>query len=200
MALEASQLNANPFLQFQQWLDAAKASSGMSYPNAVCLSTVTPDGDPDGRIVLLRGLSENGLDFYTNSESSKGVSLEACPKAAMTFYWDKLQRQVRVRGGVTKVTAEESDTYFASRPRESQIGAWASQQSRPLENRATFEGRLKDFEQQFEGAQIVRPPHWFGFRLVPQAFEFWQEQPFRLHDRFLYTRCGSVWEIQRLYP
>lgn len=200
MTLESTDIDSDPFAQFQKWLAEAKSSSGMSYPNAVCLSTITADGFPDARIVLLRGFDAAGFVFFTNFQSAKGEALDRLPRAAMTFYWDKLQRQVRARGTVTPVSADQADEYFKNRPRESQIGAWASDQSRPLTSRAELESRMKTYEAKFNGVEVPRPPHWSGFRLNPERIEFWQEQPFRLHDRFEFRRSGSSWKVQRLFP
>lgn len=200
LTLLESELDPDPIKQFAKWFAAAKAESGMLYPNAVCLSTVTAGGCPDGRIVLLRGFDEAGFIFYTNSESSKGRALAHLARAAMTFYWDKLQRQVRIRGSVEHVSDAQADAYFAGRPRESQLGAWASDQSMPLADRGVFEERLKEVTARFDGAQVPRPPHWTGYRLQPEEIEFWQERLFRLHDRFLYTRAEGAWSRKRLYP
>lgn len=200
MGLELSDLNPNPIAQFAVWFEEARSSSGMSYPNATCLSTIGDDGFPDGRIVLLRGFDEEGFVFYTNLESEKGTSLLKCPKAAMNFYWDELQRQVRVQGSVSQVSNEEADAYFSSRPRNSQLGAWASRQSRVLQSREELERRLAQFEEKFSGGLVPRPPHWSGFRLSPKKIEFWQEREFRLHDRFVFRKQAAGWQAERLSP
>lgn len=193
------ELSDDPFIELSRWFKEADAS-GASYPNAFCLSTVDENGDPDARIVLLRGYGRDGFHFYTNYESRKGAQLEVNPRAAITFYWDALGRQVRVRGNVVRAAEAESDAYFASRPRESQLGAWASLQSRPLADRATLERRVAEADQKYFGTVVPRPPHWGGYVLIPREIELWQEQPFRLHDRFAYIRSGDVWHIERRYP
>jgi pyridoxamine 5'-phosphate oxidase len=193
-------LGGDPILAFQRWLAEAGTTSGMTYPNAVALSTVDADGRPDGRIVLLKGADARGFTFFTNFASAKGRALEANPRAALTFYWDRLGRQVRARGGVERVPDAESDAYFASRPRVSRIGAWASEQSRPLSSRADLEARVAELEARHPGDEIPRPPHWGGFLLRPTEVEFWQEGPFRLHDRIRFRREGSGWVTDRLFP
>ncbi|NLF25355.1 MAG: pyridoxamine 5'-phosphate oxidase [Deltaproteobacteria bacterium] len=194
-------LNPDPFAQFERWFRRARRSLSLEFPEAMCLSTVRPDGFPDGRLVLLKGFDHNGFVFYTNTLSSKGRSLAEQPKAALTMYWEPLQRQVRIRGTVQTVTADEADAYFASRHRSSCIGAWASLQSEPLRERAELEKRVLEFKQRFKGQPVPRPPHWSGYRLKPDEIEFWQLRASRLHDRFVYTKNEQEkWQIQRLYP
>ena len=151
-------------------------------------------------MVLLREWDEEGFAFYTNTGSDKGRALNDNPEAALTFYWDRLQRQIRVQGGVAQVSADRADRYFAGRPRQSQLGAWASLQSRPLSGRAELEQRCAEFDSKFSGAPVPRPPHWTGFLLTPRRMEFWQEREYRLHDRFIYRRDDAGWKIDQLYP
>lgn len=193
-------LGPDPLEAFARWLSEAETESRMSYPNAATLSTVRPDGVPDGRVVLLKAVDERGFQFFTNHESDKGRALEASPRAAFTFYWDGMGRQVRVRGRVARLPAAESDAYFRSRPRGSQIGAWASAQSRPLSDRSSLEQRYREVEAEYEGREVPRPQHWGGYVLAPQEVEFWQEGRFRLHDRLLYRREGAGWGVTRLSP
>ncbi|HQH26268.1 MAG TPA: pyridoxamine 5'-phosphate oxidase [Oligoflexia bacterium] len=200
--LRRSALCANPFLQFEKWFRAANRCFWLVFPEAMHLATIDEQGFPDGRFVLLKSFDERGFVFYTNSNSAKGRALKLRPHGALTFYWEALQRQVRVQGVVSPVSAEEADAYFASRPRASQIGAWASQQSEPLESRAVLERCTAEFKTKFAGRKIPRPPHWSGYRLRPEKFEFWQIRPNRLHDRFCYTKNQSDdgWKIVRLNP
>ncbi len=190
-----------PFALFEQWF-AEAGKSEPSDPNAMALATVDADGLPDVRMVLLKGADERGLVFYTNEESAKGRELVASPRAAVLFHWKSLRRQIRLRGPVTLVSDEEADSYFKSRPRDSRIGAWASQQSRPLESRFAFEKAIAYYVAKFGVGEVPRPPYWRGFRLTPIAVEFWRDRPFRLHDRVLFTReaAGAAWVRQRLYP
>lgn len=199
--LTREMLSPDPMDQFTSWFQDAVERSGQNDPNAMCLSTLSPDGLPEGRIVLLKGVDPRGFVFYTNLESAKGRALAAHPVAALTFHWDRLARQVRVQGTVEPVTDEEADTYYASRPRGSRLGAWASEQSRPLVDRQTLEGRVQELERRYPGDNIPRPPHWSGFRLLPGVVEFWQGRTSRLHDRFVYRRGSrGTWEIERLNP
>lgn len=189
----------DPIALFDEWL-AKAGETEANDPNAMSLATVDADGQPDVRIVLLKGLSEEGFAFYTNSESEKGQQLAATPKAALCFHWKSQRRQVRVRGRVEEVGAEKSDAYFANRARGSRLSAWASDQSRPVEDRDTLIAEMDATEARFEGEAVPRPPHWFGYRVVPDAIEFWQDGAFRIHDRILFTRKGEGWTKTRLYP
>jgi pyridoxamine 5'-phosphate oxidase len=196
--LDRDDLHPDPMTQWQRWYDEAE-SAGVTEPNAMTLSTIGADGIPDSRVVLARGADERGFVFYTNLESVKSRQLEAGGASAV-FAWLDLHRQVRVRGSVERVSDAESDGYFASRPRGSQIGAWASPQSRPIADRAALERLVEDTTRRFEGVDVPRPPYWGGFVLRPIAFEFWQGRPSRLHDRFRYAFVGSSWNVERLAP
>jgi pyridoxamine 5'-phosphate oxidase len=191
----------DPLALFGDWYADAGAAEPND-PNAVCLATVDEDGLPDARMVLLKGYDERGFVFYTNFESAKGREILATPKAALCFHWKSLRRQVRVRGAVEQVGDGEADEYFASRHRESRIGAWASQQSRPLESRFALEKAVAKFAARYAVGEIPRPPYWSGFRIRPVAMEFWHERPFRLHDRVRFTRPAPEggWSRSRLYP
>jgi pyridoxamine 5'-phosphate oxidase len=198
-----SERPADPLDIFAAWLGEAEAAEPND-PTAMALATVGEDGMPSCRMVLLKGYDAQGFVFYTNTESRKGRQLLATPKAALLFHWKSLRRQVRVEGSVAPVTPEEADAYFASRPRQSQIGAWASEQSRPLEGRFELEKRVALFAAKHAIGAVPRPPHWSGFRLTPRLIEFWQDGAFRLHDRLVYTRSDAVkeggWATERLYP
>ncbi len=190
---------ADPLEIFKSWLEEAETSEPND-PTALSLSTVGEDGMPSSRMVLLKGYDARGFVFYTNYESRKGRQLLGHPKAAMLFHWKSMRRQVRIEGTVTQVSAEEADEYFASRPKQSQIGAWASDQSRPLEGRFELEKRVALFGTKYALGNVPRPPHWSGFRVVPRLIEFWQDGAFRLHDRLVYTRAGEDWATERLFP
>lgn len=169
-------------------------------PTAFCLATVGPDGQPSARMLLLKGADESGFVFYTNYESRKGRELLERPLAALCFHWTPLEVQVRVEGPVEQVSSAEADEYFASRPRGSQLGAWASSQSRPIERQGDLEARLAEIERRFADQAVPRPPHWSGFRLRPVRIEFWRNRPSRLHERHLYTRENGAWHTETLYP
>ena len=195
----------DPIGLFSDWLREAEAKE-INDPTALALATVGADGMPSCRMVLLKGHDERGFVFYTNYESRKGSQLLACSKAAMLFHWKSLRRQVRIEGPVEQVSSEEADTYFASRPRQSQIGAWASDQSRPLEGRFELEKRIAVFAAKHAIGKVPRPPHWSGFRVLPRLIEFWQDGAFRLHDRLVYHRDleagdgDQAWRTERLFP
>lgn len=188
-----------PISLFIDWLADAGAHE-VNDSNAMTLSTVDADGLPDARIVLLKDVDERGFTFYSNRESAKGMELVVRPVAALTFHWKSLRRQVRVRGTVEPVTVEEADAYFASRARESRIGAWASDQSRVLEGRETLEAAVARETARFDGHEVDRPERWTGWRIVPQSVEFWRDRPFRLHDRLRFVRAGEGWASERLWP
>jgi pyridoxamine 5'-phosphate oxidase len=190
---------SDPFSLFDLWFEDARAKE-ITDPNAMALATTGPDLSPNVRMVLLKGIDSGGFTFFTNSESQKGGELAANPQAALVFHWKSLNRQVRARGRVEQVTAEEADTYFQSRPRDSRIAAWASSQSRELDSRATFDTAVSKFEKQFEGKDVPRPAYWNGYRVVPTSIEFWHDRPFRKHDRVVFTRSGDGWTKKRLYP
>jgi pyridoxamine 5'-phosphate oxidase len=200
--LERSDLHDNPFFQWHTWYDQA-AEAGVTEPNAMTVSTIGLDGVPDSRIVLARGVDDTGIVFYTNYASEKSEQLQKNPVASAVFAWLDLHRQVRVRGQVVQVPKQQSDEYFASRPRESQLGAWASPQSQVISDRSVLTERLDQFRKQFEGSEVPRPPSWGGWLIAPTMFEFWQGRPSRLHDRFRYTRpnaSDTAWTIERLAP
>jgi pyridoxamine 5'-phosphate oxidase len=190
---------SDPFALFAAWLADAEQSEPVD-PNAMALATVDASGMPNVRMVLLKGHGEGGFLFYTNLDSAKGTELAANPNAALCFYWKSLNRQVRVRGAVEPVTASEADAYFASRPRSSRIGAWASAQSRPLESRFALEKAVAAYTAKYAIGDVPRPERWSGFRLAPVEIEFWQAGTFRLHDRVRFTRADGAWAKVRLYP
>ena len=196
--LDESDVDADPFKQFHAWLREALAAE-VPEPTAMTLATVDDEGSPSARIMLLKALDGRGFVFYTNYESRKGRELAARPRAALTFFWKELERQVRIEGSVEKVSAAESDEYFASRPLGSRIGAWASTQSATIASRPWLEARVKDAEAQY-GEKPPRPPHWGGFRVIPDWLEFWQGRQSRLHDRIAYTRESTGWVVSRLSP
>lgn len=190
----------DPFGLFAEWL-ADATESEINDPNGVSLATIDPDGLPDIRMVLLKNFDGRGFVFYTNFQSAKGIQILSSMKAAMCFHWKSLRRQVRVRGAVEVVSDAEADEYYATRPRGSRIGAWASKQSRPLESRAVLEKAVAELTARHEGGDIPRPSHWSGFRIVPSQIEFWQDGAFRLHDRVVFARVGDgAWDRERLYP
>lgn len=198
-SLSEQDVDANPLAQFRQWFDEA-VHAQVPEVNAMGLSTVTPEGRPASRIVLLKELDEQGFVWFTNYDSRKGQDIAANPYASLLFFWIPLERQVRIEGRLEKIPATDSDTYFASRPLQSQLGAIASAQSQPVADRATLESRFEAVKQQY-GAHPMRPAHWGGYRLVPEKVEFWQGRASRLHDRIVYTRTASgEWQRQRLQP
>lgn len=189
----------DPFHLFADWLEAAKTSEPND-PNALALATTTSDGRPSVRMVLLKDFDADGFVFYTNYESRKGGELLANPHAALLFHWKTLRRQVRIEGLVSPVSDAEADAYFATRARISRLGAIASEQSRPLPSRATLEQRVEALDAEYPGDTVPRPAHWSGFRVTPETIEFWQDMPFRLHDRRVFTRSGDDWRKTALYP
>ena len=190
---------ADPIALFEGWLREATASE-VNDPNAMTLSTVDAEGMPDARMVLLKDFDARGFVFYTNFDSAKGRELLANPKAALSFHWKSLRRAVRVRGDVEVVTDAEADAYFASRARSARIGAWASDQSRPMPDRFALEKRVAEVGLRFGLGAVPRPPNWSGFRIVPRSMEFWRDRPFRLHERLVFARAGDGWTTSRLYP
>jgi pyridoxamine 5'-phosphate oxidase len=192
--------SGDPFALFALWMKEAAASEPRD-PDACALATVDAGGLPDVRMVLLKKFDQRGFVFFTNTESNKGQELEGNLKAALVLHWKSLNRQIRIRGAVERISAAESDDYFASRPRGAQIGAWASRQSRPLDSRATLEAAVAEYEKKYPGP-VPRPPHWCGYRVIPLVIEFWMDQPFRLHDRLVFSRANpdGAWSKERLYP
>jgi pyridoxamine 5'-phosphate oxidase len=196
--LRHSALADDPVEQFRNWYERAEREVPLA--DAMTLATTSADGVPDARMVLLKGFGPEGFQFFTNLSSAKATQLEALPRAALVLYWRELDRQVRVRGPVERLPDAASDEYFTTRPRDAQIGAWASPQSEALPDRAALDARVDEVEQRFSGADIARPPFWGGYILRPEEVEFWQGQAARLHDRFLYTREGDGWRLERLAP
>ena len=198
--LDEADLRPDPVDQFQVWFDDAQAAA-VPEPNAMTLATASPEGRPSARVVLLKAFDARGFVFYTNDRGRKGRELDANPFAALAFFWPTLERQVRIEGRVTRADAAESDAYYASRPRSSRLGAWASEQGAVIPDRATLEARMRDLEREFAGEAIPRPPHWGGYRVAPDSIEFWQGRPDRLHDRLRYRRdAEGLWRIERLAP
>lgn len=192
-------LSSDPWPLFAAWFAEANQNE-TSYPNAMTLATQGADGMLTARTMLMKDFDSQGIVFYTNRQSRKGGQLAMTPRAGICFYWKTIQRQVHMEGTITQVDDAESDAYFATRPRDSQLGAWASQQSRPLESREALLCRVADLDRQYAGVAVPRPPHWGGYRLTPSYVEFWQEGEFRLHDRFAYRHTGENWLIERLNP
>ena len=197
--LDRTDLHDDPVVQFEYWF-AEVAATGIFEPNAMVVATVEPDGTPAARNVLLKSFDHLGFVFYTNTMSAKGRALDATGRAAILSSWIELRRQVQIRGAVVRVAEIEADDYFASRPRGSQIGAWASRQSEVLRDRAELDERFAAEEARWDGQAVDRPPHWSGYRVRPEVVEFWQGRPDRLHDRFRYTLAEGGWEIERLSP
>jgi pyridoxamine 5'-phosphate oxidase len=196
--------DTDPYLLFDSWLSEAEASEPND-PNAMALSTVSSDGKPSTRMVLLKGHGRDaeqsgGFIFYTNLESRKASELSANPNVALLFHWKSLRRQIRIEGALKRVPDATADAYFATRSRNSQLGAWASDQSRPLDSRATFEARFAEIEARYYGREVPRPPHWSGHIVTPDRFEFWQDREFRLHERWIFERDGNDWKTGMLYP
>ena len=189
---------SDPFALFDEWFTEAKASEPND-PEAMALATADV-GNPEVRMVLLKDHGPDGFVFYTNEESEKGRQLKENPNAALLFHWKSLRRQVRIEGSVERVSDEEADAYFASRARNSQLGAWASDQSRPLDSRATFEQRFEEMKRRYDGQEVPRPPYWGGYRVIPQRIEFWTDRPHRLHERRLFVRGAEGWSEGLLYP
>lgn len=197
--LNESEVDPNPFVQFRRWFDQA-VNAELPEPNAMTVATASKDGIPAARIVLLKALDDRGFTFFTNYNSAKGKELEANPHAALVFLWTELERQVRIVGTVEKITSEESDGYFFSRPHNSRLGAWASNQSEVIPNRDVLEQNLATLKLEYENQEVPRPSHWGGFRVIPREIEFWQGRSSRLHDRLRYRLQNGAWIIDRLSP
>jgi pyridoxamine 5'-phosphate oxidase len=193
-------MQTDPIQFFSQWLAEAKAHPAIAEPTAMCLATADSTGAPSARIVLLKGLDERGFVFYTNLESAKSIQLKSNPRAALCFYWMPLDRQVRIEGHAEAVSDKEADQYFATRPRESRIGAWSSKQSRLLADHQELVDSVKHYTELFEGKEVTRPPFWSGWRIIPQRIEFWQQGEFRLHERDVFLRKNNGWDKLKLYP
>jgi pyridoxamine 5'-phosphate oxidase len=199
-ALDAKSVNQDPFVQFQKWFEEAFKSQ-VPEPTAANLATVNVHGRPTSRIILLKGVEENAFVFYTNYQSAKGRELELNPACCLTFFWPELERQIRIEGVASRVDEKKSTKYFESRPRGSQVGAWSSPQSTPIESREILEQRMKQIEEKFKGMEVLpKPRQWGGYSIDPFMIEFWQGRPNRLHDRIAYTKIDSVWTIHRLAP
>ncbi len=198
--LRRAELDPDPIKEFGAWFSAA-AAAGIPDVNAMSLATATSDGQPSVRVVLLKGFDQRGFVFFTNYASEKGAQMEANPRVGLALYWVQLERQIRINGRVEHTSREESDTYFHSRPRGSQLGAWASRQSEVVDARRVLDARLAEMEERFANREVELPPHWGGYRVQPDRIEFWQGRPNRLHDRFCYTRePNGTWAIWRLAP
>lgn len=198
--LDEGDVDPDPIREFARWFEEALAAEVLE-ANAMALATATPDGTPSVRIVLLKGFDHDGFTFFTDYRSQKGAELDANPRAALAFFWGELERQVRISGTVTRVSAEESDAYFHSRPEGSRVGAWTSHQSQVIPGRHWIEERLAARTAEFAGQPVPRPPHWGGYRVAPEVIEFWQGRESRLHDRLRYTRdAGGAWRLERLSP
>lgn len=193
-------MSTDPITQFSHWLEEAQRHKGIIEPTAACLATADLDGKPSARMVLVKAADSQGFVFYTNMDSRKSRELRQNPKAALCFYWMPLRRQVRIEGTIEPVSAAEADAYFATRPRDSRIGAWASKQSQPMENPAALQQAVAARTAEFEGQEVPRPEFWSGWRIVPDSIEFWQQGEFRLHERELYTRSEQGWKRGQLYP
>lgn len=190
----------DPITQFSHWLEEARRHKGIIEPTAACLATADANGKPSARMVLVKAADARGFVFYTNLDSRKGRELRQNPQAALCFYWMPLRRQVRIEGPVEPTSPAEADDYFATRPRDSRIGAWASKQSRPMEHPAALQQAVEERLAEFDGEEVPRPDFWSGWRLIPDSIEFWQQGEFRLHERDLFMRKGQGWEMTRLYP
>lgn len=197
--LDRGDVDPDPVLQFHSWFEKV-IEADLHEPNAMILATASREGKPSARIVLLKGYDERGFVFYTNYEGRKAREIEANPLCALLFYWGELERQVRIEGRACRISEEESDAYFLSRPRGSRFAAWASEQSRPVESRSILEERVRALEADYEGREVPRPPFWGGYRVEPEVIEFWQGRENRLHDRLVYRRTGGEWRIERLQP
>jgi pyridoxamine 5'-phosphate oxidase len=198
--LNENEIDKNPFIQFKIWFNQSVAAQ-LPEPNAMTLATCTPDGKPSARMVLLKDIDEQGFVLFTNYQSQKGQEISVNPQAALVFWWAELERQVRIVGTVEKISSAQSDSYFEVRPPFSRLGAWASNQSQVIANRDVLEAQLIEFQRQYENQEVPRPPHWGGFRVIPQEIEFWQGRSSRLHDRLRYTLIDNGnWKIERLSP
>jgi pyridoxamine 5'-phosphate oxidase len=198
--LDLHSVDKDPIVQFQKWFNEAVQSEVLE-PNAMLLSTISAEGKPSGRIVLLKGLEGDKFQFYTNYQSRKGKELDANPACALTFFWPELERQVRIEGVASRVSSQQSDDYFQSRPRASQLGAWSSPQSSPIRDRSLLEERMRQLEKKFEGVDpLPRPHQWGGYEVSASLIEYWQGRPYRLHDRIQYVMTGDSWSVQRLAP